>query len=201
MKIVSKDFCIFTGVYIAIYVGQCCKSYILLFRKFQTSEMLDKWKLEKSTSKLSDIKLPHIPDGQYFIFTCTRTRLSVNFADLGLSLPLSTFCIILQCSCGLVFLQTLIKSLLTESLRVFTEYIFFLAQEKKTPRKKPSKNVSQNSIKNIRPDSLSRENAISVTPIIPSEKSIDSYKLMPLGDLSLNAFSSFSDLTLEFLFF
>ena len=39
----SKDFCTFTGVYTAIYMGPCRRSYILLVRKFQTSAMLDKW--------------------------------------------------------------------------------------------------------------------------------------------------------------
>ena len=73
MKIISKDLCTFTSVYIAIYTGPCRKSYILLVRKFWTSEIFDKW---SPTSKLSDIKLSHIPDGQYNFFTCTRTHLS-----------------------------------------------------------------------------------------------------------------------------
>ena len=73
MKIVSKDFCIFTGVYIAIYMGPCRGSYILLVRKFRTSEMLDKW---GPTSKLSDIKLLHIPNDWYIFFTFARTHLS-----------------------------------------------------------------------------------------------------------------------------
>ena len=67
MKIVSKDFCAFTGVYIAIYIGPYRRSYILLVRKFQTSEMMDKW---SPTSKLSDIKLSRIPDDRYIFFTC-----------------------------------------------------------------------------------------------------------------------------------
>ena len=49
------------------------RPYILLVRKFRTSEMLDKWSL---TSKLFDIKLSHIPDVRYIFFTCTRTHLS-----------------------------------------------------------------------------------------------------------------------------
>ena len=68
MKIISKDFCTFTGVDIAIYMGPCRKSYILLVRKFWTSEMLDKW---SPASKLSDIKLSHIPDGRH-IFLLVR---------------------------------------------------------------------------------------------------------------------------------
>ena len=116
MKIISKDFCAFTGVYIAIYMDPCRNSYIILIRKFRTSEMLDKW---SPTSKLLDIKLSHIPDDRYIFSTCTRTHLSaitffwyfqifsrvcydwvlsigyhVNFADLGVTLGLSTFCII-----------------------------------------------------------------------------------------------------------
>ena len=73
MKVVFKDFCTFTGVYIAIYMGPCRRSYILLVQKFQTSEILDKW---SPTYKLIDIKLSHHPDGRYIIFTCTRTHLS-----------------------------------------------------------------------------------------------------------------------------
>ena len=119
MKIISKDFCTFTGVYIAIHMGPCRRSCILLNRKFPTSEMSDKW---SPTSKLSDIKLSHISDGRYIFFTCTRTHLSVipikpvfwyfkifsrvcydwvlstgyrvNFADLGVTLGMSKFCII-----------------------------------------------------------------------------------------------------------
>ena len=60
---VAKDFCTFAG----IYVGPCYMSYIL-FRKFRTSEMLDKW---NPTSKLSGIKLCQVPDGQY-IFSLAR---------------------------------------------------------------------------------------------------------------------------------
>ena len=59
MKIVFKDFCTFTGVYTAIYIILYPRSYILLVRKFRTSEMLDKW---SPTSKLSDIKSFHYPD-------------------------------------------------------------------------------------------------------------------------------------------
>ena len=62
MKIFSKDFGTFTGVYVAIDMGPCHRSYILLVQKFRTSEMLDKW---SPTSKVSVIKLSHYPDGQY----------------------------------------------------------------------------------------------------------------------------------------
>ena len=101
-------------------MGPCCRSYILLVRKFQISEMLDKW---SPAYKLSDIKLSHYPDGRYIFFTCPRIRLSAipikpvffyifrsfplfvmiefwvlanmsNFADLGVSLRRPTFCII-----------------------------------------------------------------------------------------------------------
>ena len=115
MKIVSKDFCTFTGVYIAIYMGPYHRSCIILVWKFQTSEMLDKW---SPTFKLSHIKLSHYPDSRYIFSTCTRTHLStipiklvfwylqifsclilsigwhVNYADLGVRLWLSTFRII-----------------------------------------------------------------------------------------------------------
>ena len=72
-KIVSKDFCTFTGVYIAINMGPCRRSYILIVQKFWTSKMLDKW---SPTSKMSNIKLFHYLDGRHIFFTCTRTRLS-----------------------------------------------------------------------------------------------------------------------------
>ena len=35
MKIVSKDFCTFSGVYIAIYMGPCRRFYILLVQNFE----------------------------------------------------------------------------------------------------------------------------------------------------------------------
>ena len=195
MKIISKYFYTFTGVYIAIYMGPCHKSYILLVRKFRISEMLDKWSL---ASKLSDIKLSHIPDGRYIFFTCTRTHLSaipikpvfwyfkifsrvcydwvlsigyhVNFADLGVTLGLSTFCIIFP-----TFFRT---SISPDFTWIFIDWVsagFFPGvfspwPEKKRHREKsPQKNVPPNSVKNIRPYSLSREDAIFATSITPSE--------------------------------
>ena len=65
MKIASKDFCTLTAVCIAIYIGPCRRSYILLVREFQTSKMLGKW---SPTSKLSGIKLSHYLDGRYIFF-------------------------------------------------------------------------------------------------------------------------------------
>ena len=66
MKIVSKDFYTFIGVYTAIYMGPCRRSYILLVQNFRTSEMLNRW---SPTSKLSNIKLSHYPDVRYiFLF-------------------------------------------------------------------------------------------------------------------------------------
>ena len=67
MKIVSKDFCTFTGVYTAIYMGPCRRSYNL--RKFRIFEMLDKW---NPISKLSDIKFSHYPDDRYIFFLLVR---------------------------------------------------------------------------------------------------------------------------------
>ena len=47
-------------------MGPFRRSYILLVQKSQTTEMLDKW---SPTSKLSDIKFYHYPDGRYiFLF-------------------------------------------------------------------------------------------------------------------------------------
>ena len=62
------DFCTFTGVYTAIYMGSCRRTYILLAQKFQTSEMLHKW---SPTSTLSDMKFPHNPSSRY-IFSLVR---------------------------------------------------------------------------------------------------------------------------------
>ena len=73
MKIVSKDVSIFTGYYIAIYIGPCRRSYILLLQKFGTSEMLDKW---SPKSKLSEIKWSCYLNGRYIFCSCTRARLS-----------------------------------------------------------------------------------------------------------------------------
>ena len=100
-------------------MGPCRRSYILFVQKFRTSEMLVKW---SPISKLPDIKLSQIPDSRYIFFTSTRTHLfvipiepvswylqilsrvyydwissigwHVKFADLYVSLWLSTFCII-----------------------------------------------------------------------------------------------------------
>ena len=151
MKVVSKDFCTLTANYMAIYMGPCCRSYILLIRKFRTSEMLDKW---SPTSKLSDIKLSHYPDCRYIFFTCTRTHLSalsltcvlissnlfpclwLNFeywitCKLGWFRCKSATAYVLhnlsQRSCRLVFLLTLLEFSLTEFLRGFSRCIFSLA--------------------------------------------------------------------------
>ena len=115
MKIVSKDFCTFTGVYMAIYMGPYHRSCIVLVWKFQTSEMLDKW---SPTFKLSHIKLSHYPVDIFFplvrepicppyplnlffdifksfpVFIILSIGWHVNYADLGVRLWLSTFRII-----------------------------------------------------------------------------------------------------------
>ena len=167
MKIISKDFCTFSVVYIAIYMGPCRRSYILLVRKFRTSEMLEKW---SPTSKLSDIKLSHIPDCRYIFFTCTRTYLSaipvkpvfwyfkifprvcydwglnigyhVNFADLGVTSGMSTFCMIFT-----AYFRTIISPDFTWILidwvsAWFSPGVFSLWPEKKRHRgKSPQKNI------------------------------------------------------------
>ena len=58
-----------------------------------------------------------------------------------------------------------------------------------TPGKNPAKNVPPNSVKNIRPYTLSRENSIFATSITPSEKSSYSYKLISQADFSKGASS------------
>ena len=130
----------------------------------------------------------------------------VNFADLGVSLPLSTFCVVFP-----MFLWTGISPDFTwifiecgfHRLFFFRCILFLAQEEKETEKKKPQKSVVSNSVKNIRPESLSRRNAIYLTLIIYSEKSNDLHKLMPLGDFSLVAFSGRSffgfDLWLSFL--
>ena len=159
----------------AIYMGPCRRSYILLVRKFRTSEMLDKW---SPTSKVLDIKLYHIADGRYIFFTCTRTHLStipkkpvfwyfqifshvfydwvlsfgyhVNFADLGVALGLSTFCIIFP-----TFFRTCISPDFTwifidwVSAGFFPGVIFPWPEKKRDREKSPQKNVPPNSVKNI----------------------------------------------------
>ena len=66
----------------------------------------------------------------------------------------------------------------TEFLRGYFSMYFLLCLRKKTPGKKLAKNFPSNSVKNIRPYSFSRENAVFATLITPSEKTIDSYKLI-----------------------
>ena len=121
--------------------------------------MLGQW---SPTSKLSDIKFPHYPDGRYTFFTCTRTSLSaipiksvflylqifplvyydwilsigqhVNFADLGVSLRM--FCIIFP-----TFLRTSISSEFIWSFidwvsaGFFSRCIFSFAEEIKIAKK------------------------------------------------------------------
>ena len=78
MKIVSKDFGIFTGIYTAIYMDSCRRPYTLLV----------------PTCKLSDIKFSHYPDGRYILFTCTRTGLSATPIKLVFFLYLQIFSLV-----------------------------------------------------------------------------------------------------------
>ena len=57
---------------------------------------------------------------------------------------------------------------MTEFLRGFFHGVFSPWPKKKRPGKEPAKNVPPNSVRNIRPYTLST----------PSEKSLDSYKLI-----------------------
>ena len=90
MKIVSKDFCLFTGIYTAIYMDSGRRPYTLLV----------------PTCKLSDIKFSHYPDGRYILFTGTRTGLSATpiklvFFDIFKSFPLfimTEFCVLANMS-------------------------------------------------------------------------------------------------------
>ena len=71
---------------------------------------------------------------------------------------------------------------------VFFVVYFLLGRRKKRSGKKPAKNAPRNSVRNIRPYALSRENKIFTTSITPSENSHDSYKLHILGSFSLECF-------------
>ena len=229
MKIISKDFCTFSGVDIAIYMGLCRKPYILLVRKFQTSEMLVKW---SPTSKLSDIKLSHILDGrhifllvreptcppyllnlfflyfQIFFRVCYDRVLSigyhVNFADLGITLGLFTFCTVSP-----TFFQT---SISPDFTWIFIDWVsagFFPGvfspwpEKKDTGKKTHKKNIPPNSVKNIRPYSLSREDAIFATSIIPSENQMIRINscLWQIFPWVILLRENISDFILDFLFF
>ena len=202
-------------------MGSCRKSYIVLVRKFRTSKMLDNW---SSTSKLSTSKL--------YFFTCVRTHLSaipikpvfwyfqiffrvcydwvlsvgyhVNFADLDITLGLSTFCIISP-----TFFQA---SISPDFTWIFIDWVsagFFPGvfspwPEKKRHREKsPQKNVPPNSVKNIRPYSLLREDAFFANPITPSENRMIRINscLWQIFPWVLLLGENFSDLILDFLFF
>ena len=174
MKIFSKDFCTFTGVYVAIYMGPCRRSYILLVQKFRTSEMLDKW---SPTSKVSVIKLSHYPHGQYNFWLVREPTCPLYL------LP----CVLIHC----------VKSSYSELFwsafsRIWTEYGEIWSS------KFPEISSGTGWINlgatpwvwtwdpwiGNRPYSLSRENAIFATLITPSEKSNDSYILVSYGDFS-----------------
>ena len=114
MKIVSKDFCTFTGVYIAIYMGQCRRSCIIL-----VGNVLKCWKNEvpHPSSPISNcptiqtvgiffplVREPTCPPyllnlffdifKSFPVFIILSVGWHVNFADLGVRLRLSTFRII-----------------------------------------------------------------------------------------------------------
>ena len=95
LETVERRFLYIYSIYIVIYMRPCRRSYILLIRIFRTSEMLDEW---SPTSKLSDIKLSHIPDSQYiFLFVCEPTCLPYLFlisSNLFPCFPVTEFCIL-----------------------------------------------------------------------------------------------------------
>ena len=196
MKIISKDFCTFRGVYIDIYMGPCCKSYILLVRIYRASEMLDKW---SPTSKLYDIKLSHIPDGRYVFFCCTRTYLSaipikmvfrylqifscicydwvlsigycVNFAHLGVTLGLSTFHNFSNVLVDKYFSWLYLNFDWLSFCGVFSRWIFSWPEKKDTVKKTRKKCLPK----------------LSQTPITPSQDRM--IRVNSLADFSLGASS------------
>ena len=116
MKIVSKDFCTFTGVYIAIYMGPCRSSCTILSENF---ELLKCWinEVPHPSSPISNCPtiqtvgiffplvqeptcLPYLSNLFFDIFKSLPVFIilsvgwHVNFADLSVRLRLSTFWII-----------------------------------------------------------------------------------------------------------
>ena len=74
--------------------------------------------------------------------------------------------------------MTLFEFSLTEFLWAVFHDVFSRWPKKKRPGKKPVKRVPPNSVRNIRPYTLLRENAIFATSITSAEKSNYSNKLI-----------------------
>ena len=72
--------------------------------------------------------------------------------------------------------------------------VYFLLVRRKNDREKSLQNVPPNSVRNVRPYTLSRENTIFATSRTPSEKSHDSY-LREIFPRVLLLGGNFSDLT------
>ena len=127
-----------------------------------------------------------------------------NFADLGVTLGLSTFYIIFP-----TFFRTSVSPDFTWIFIAWISVGFFPGvfspwPEKKRHRKKRlQKNVPLNSVKNIRPYSLSREDAIFATSITASENPMISINscLWLIVPWVLLLGENFSDLIFDFFSF
>ena len=136
-------------------MAPCRRSYILLVQKLRTSEMLDKWSL---TSKLSDIKFSHIPDGRFFYIwylqIFSRVFPWLNF-EYWIICQLSSF----KCKSATVYILHNFSNVLADLYfsrlylsfhwlsfcELFSGVFFSLAWERQ-PGKKPAKNVPPNSL-------------------------------------------------------
>ena len=127
---------------------------------------------------------------EYWII-CQLYRFKCNSA--------ATVYVLLKCSCGLVFLLTLLEFLLSD----FFPGIFSPWPKKKDIGKKALKKIFAQIQSKISVYIVCKEKklyAVYITPIIPTENLNDSYKLMSLGDLSLVGFSGRPFLELDFSF-
>ena len=92
---------------------------------------------------------------------------------------------------------------MTEFLRVFPGVFPPWPEKKRHREKSPQKNVTPNSVKNVRPYSLPREDAIFANPITPSENRMIRINscLWQIYPWVLLLKDNFSDIILDFFFF
>ena len=141
-----------------------------------------------------------VPHGRYIFFTCARTHLSaISVFDIFKSFPcfpcfhfeywITRQLCWSRCKSVAVYVSLRFSNILVDwyfswpyfnfhwlnFCEFFSGVFFALAEEKKTRQKSRQKMFPQTLY------SLSRENAILATLILPSEKSNGSYKLKSLG--------------------
>ena len=187
MEIVFKDFCTFTGVYFAIYMIHVQGSSPYLTENFKLPNC---WASEVPhlSCPISDCPAFQTVDIYFSLArepTCPPYLVNLFF-DIFKSFPVLLW---------LNFEYWITCQLCWFRCKSATVYVFpgvFSSWSKKKERhrqKSQQKNNPQNSVKNIRPYSLSRENENFATTITHSKKSNSSYKLMSLGNFSLGASS------------